>query len=133
MDRILRGYFGLPEPGLWGPGIEDKKITLDEGYLDLESCHYKRMVAYWGFLERNYMISFHEKRPKKVHDVRPVSLQQLIKTQVDHDRKPLRNSVLLYFDFLQETLWKHRELGRAKTRQGTGQGTISPGPPRKSN
>ncbi len=54
------------------------KVFLDETDLDLERCHDKWMMAYWGLLERTNMMSFHEKHPKKavaalVHGIRPSS------------------------------------------------------------
>ncbi len=63
---------------------------MDETDLDLERCHDKWMMAYWGLLERNNMMSFHEKHPKKavgalVHGIRPLALKQLVKTQLDLD------------------------------------------------
>ncbi len=41
------------------------KVLLDETDLDLERCHDKWMMAYWGLLEQSNMMSFHEKHPKK--------------------------------------------------------------------
>ncbi len=71
------------------------KVVLDENDLDLERCHDKWMMAYWGLLERNNMMSFHEKHPKKavealVHGIRSLALKQQIKTQLDLDHKHLR-------------------------------------------
>jgi hypothetical protein len=85
------------------------KVLLDENDFDLERSHDKWMMAYWGLLERNNMMSFHEKHPKKavealVHGIRPLALKQLIKTQLDLDHKHLRNSVLSFFDFVKEEL-----------------------------
>jgi hypothetical protein len=56
------------------------KIILDDNDIDLRRCHDKWMAAYWGLLERNNMMSFHEKHPKKavealVHGIRPLALK----------------------------------------------------------
>ena len=37
---------------------------MDENDLDIDRCFDKRVLAYWGLLERNHMMSFHEKHPK---------------------------------------------------------------------
>jgi hypothetical protein len=94
------------------------KIILDENDLDLERCHDKWMVAYWGLLERNNMMSFHEKHPKKavealVHGIRPLALKQLVKDSLDLDHKHLRNSVLAFFDFVKDKMRPRLELARA--------------------
>ncbi len=94
------------------------KVLLDETDLDPERCHDKWMMAYWGLLERNNMMSFHEKHPKKavkalVHGIRPLALKQLVKTQLVLDHKPLRNCVLSFFDFVKGKMRPRLELARA--------------------
>jgi hypothetical protein len=87
------------------------KVLLDETDLDPERCHDKWMMAYWGLLERNNMMSFHEKHPKKavkalVHGIRPLALKQLVKTQLGLDHKHLRNCVLSFFDIVKDKVEK---------------------------
>jgi hypothetical protein len=94
------------------------KIILDENDLDLERCHEKWMVAHWGLLERNNMMSFHEKLPKKVvealvYGIRPLALKQLVRPALDLDHKHIRNSVLSFFDFAKEKMRPHLERARA--------------------
>jgi hypothetical protein len=80
-------------------------------------------MSYWGLLERNNMMSFHEKHPKKavkalVHGIRPLALKQLIKTQLDLDHKHLRKSVLSFFDFVKKELRHHLKLARTGSLSG---------------
>ncbi len=94
------------------------KVLLDETDLDLERCHDKWTMAYWGLLERNNMMSFHEKHPKRAvealaHGIRPLALEQLVKTQLDLDHKHLRNCVLSFFDFVKDKMRPRLELARA--------------------
>jgi hypothetical protein len=98
-------------------------VLLDETDFDLERSYDKWMMAYWGLLERNNMMSFHEKHPQKavealVHGIRPLALKQLIKTKLDLDHKHLRNSVLSFFDFVKEELRHHLKLARTGAPSG---------------
>jgi hypothetical protein len=107
------------------------KVLLDETDLDLERCHDKWMMAYWGLLERNNMMSFHEKHPKKavVHGIRPLALKQLVKTQLDLDHKHLRDCVLSFFDFVKDKMRPRLELARA----GAPAGLVKEEPKRSAN
>ena len=79
-------------------------VIMDENDLDVDSCFDKWVFAYWGLLERNHMMSFHEKHPKIAveaftHGLRPAPLRRLIQSHFKLDHKQLRNSVLQFFDF----------------------------------
>jgi hypothetical protein len=101
IHRSSASSLQLNETSPYGDLVEKIKtnIILDENDLDLERCHDKWMVAYWGLLERNNMMSFHEKHPKKavealVHGIRSLASKQLVRTSLNLDHKHLRNSVL---------------------------------------
>jgi hypothetical protein len=111
MHRSSASSLQLNETSPYGDLVEKIKtnIILDENDLDLERCHDKWMVAYWGLLERNNMMSFHEKHPKKavealVHGIRSLASKQLVRTSLNLDHKHLRNSVLSFFDFVKEKM-----------------------------
>jgi len=93
-------------------------VILDENDLDIDRCFDKWVLAYWGLLERNHMMSFHEKHPKIAvealcYGLRPVAFRRMIQNHLKLDHKHLRNSVLQFFDFVKLKMEPRLELARA--------------------
>ena len=68
-------------------------VIMDENDLDVDICFDEWVLAYWGLLERNHMMPFHEKHPKIAvgalnHGLRPASLRRWIQNHLKLDHKP---------------------------------------------
>ncbi|KAG9405093.1 hypothetical protein AC1031_004199 [Aphanomyces cochlioides] len=96
-----------------------RTVIMNESELDEDLVFDKWVHDYSMFLEKHNLRGYRNKHPKPlvkalIEGIRPDDLRQQIKSSLELENKHMRNSVMMFFDFVKVALGHQRQLMRAK-------------------